>query len=86
MSRSAAPRLAHFAVRCLHLVEQARVLDGDDGLGGEARNQLDLLVGERADLLAKEVEGADQLALLQHWDAEQGPETLLFRRQLGAPD
>ena len=33
------------------LVEQARVLDGDDGLGGEVGHQLDLLVGERPHLL-----------------------------------
>src|SRR5262245_9483154 len=30
------------------LVEQAGVLDGDDGLGREVLNQLDLLLGERA--------------------------------------
>ncbi len=29
------------------LVEQPRVLDGDDGLRGEVLHQLDLLVGER---------------------------------------
>ena len=29
------------------LVEQPRVLDGDDGLSGEVRDQRDLLVGER---------------------------------------
>ena len=34
------------------LVEQPRVLDGDDGLGGEVLHQLDLLVGERPHLLA----------------------------------
>src|SRR5262245_50136291 len=33
------------------LVEQPRVLDGDDGLGSEASHQLDLLVGERANFL-----------------------------------
>ena len=31
--------------RFAQLIEQARVLDGDDGLGGEVRDQLDLLVG-----------------------------------------
>ena len=35
----------------VELVEQPRVLDGDDGLGGEVLDQLDLLVGERPDLL-----------------------------------
>ena len=36
------------AVNSAQLVEQAGVLDGDDGLGGEVLDQLDLLVGERA--------------------------------------
>src|SRR5262245_41653632 len=44
------------------LIEQSGILDGDDGLIGEALDQIDLPVGERPDLLAKEVEGADQLA------------------------
>ena len=39
-------------VRALaQLVKQARILDGDDGLRGEIADQLDLLVGERPDLL-----------------------------------
>ena len=33
--------------RFTQLVEQARVLDGDDGLSGEVLDQLDLLIGER---------------------------------------
>jgi hypothetical protein len=32
--------------RLAQLVEQPRVLDRDDGLGGEIADQLDLLVGE----------------------------------------
>ena len=47
-------------------VEQADVLDGDDGLVGEVRDQLDLLVGERADLLAVDADGADQFVFLEH--------------------
>ena len=47
-------------------VEQPRVLDGDDGLGGEVLHQLDLLVGERAHLLAVDHDGADQLVVLEH--------------------
>ena len=50
--------------RFAQLVEQAGVLDGDDGLGGEVRDQLDLLVGERAHLLAVDGDGADQLSSL----------------------
>ena len=38
--------------RLPQLVEKAGVLDGDDGLGGEALNQFDLLVTERARLSA----------------------------------
>ena len=52
------------------LVEQPRVLDGDDGLGGEVLDQLDLLVGERANLLAVDGDRADQLVLLEHRHGE----------------
>ena len=52
------------------LVEQPRVLDGDDGLGGEVLNQLDLLVGEWTYLLAIDDEGADQLVVLEHRHAK----------------
>ena len=37
-------------VRCLQLLEEAHVLDGDHGLVGEGLDQRDLLVGERPDL------------------------------------
>ena len=37
-------------------------------------DQLDLLVGERADLLAVDDDGADQLVLLEHRHAEHGPD------------
>ena len=52
--------------RFAQLVEQPRVLDRDDGLGGEVLNQLDLLVGERPDLLAVDGDRADQLVILEH--------------------
>ena len=45
-------------------IQQPRVLDGDDGLRGEILHQLDLLVGERAHLLAINTEGADQSSSL----------------------
>ena len=35
-------------------IEQPRVLDGDDGLGGEILHKRDLLVGEGPNLLAKD--------------------------------
>ena len=53
------------------LVEQPRVLDGDDGLGGEVLHQLDLLVGERPHLLAVDGERADQLVFLEHRHQEE---------------
>ena len=41
------------------LVEQAGVLDGDDGLCGEVRDQLDLLVAEGPDLGAVDGDAAN---------------------------
>src|SRR5262249_43563051 len=57
--------------RLAQLVEQARVLNGDDGLGSEVCHQLDLLVGEGADLLAINTDYADDLALFNHRHIQQ---------------
>ena len=51
--------------RLAELVEQAGILDGDDGLRGEIRDQPDLLVGERIHVLPID-RHADQLSLLDH--------------------
>ena len=53
-------------------VEQPRVLDGDDRLGGEVRDQLDLLVGERANFLAIDGDGADDLIPFEHRNRHHG--------------
>src|SRR4029434_2966398 len=53
--------------RLPQLAEQAGILDGDDGLRGEIRNQGDLLVGERPHLLAVDGNRADELVVLEHW-------------------
>ena len=45
--------------RFTQLVKQSRVLDRDDGLACEVLDQLDLLVGERSNLLAKDIDDAD---------------------------
>ena len=45
-------RLGKIVGALAQFVEQPRVLDGDDGLGGEVLHQFDLLVGEGANLLA----------------------------------
>ena len=54
------------------LVEQARVLDGDDSLGGEVLDQLDLLVGERTDLLPIDGDRADQHFVFKHRHTDAG--------------
>src|SRR5215469_14780827 len=46
--------------RLAQLVEQARVLDGNDGLRGEVLDQFDLLVRERPDFLPIDANCADQ--------------------------
>src|SRR6516162_10318596 len=52
--------------RLPQLVEQPRVLDGDDGLGGKVRDQRYLFVGKWPNLLAINVEGANDRTFLQH--------------------
>ena len=64
-------RFAEIVGALAQLVEQPRVLDGDDGLGGEVLHQLDLLVGERPDLLAIDDDSADQLVVLEHRHAQE---------------
>ena len=54
--------------RLPQLVKQTCVFDGDDGLGGEVRQQFNLLVIERPNLLAEDSRGSDDLVFLQHRD------------------
>ena len=65
--------LAEIVGALTELLEQPRILDGDDRLGGEVLDQLDLLVGERPDLLTLDVDGADQLTFLEDRNGEDGP-------------
>src|SRR5262249_17408368 len=58
--------------RFAKLVEQPRVLDGDDGLISEILDQPDLFVGERADFLPVDGDRTDQLVLFEHRDTEKG--------------
>src|SRR3974377_499644 len=53
-------------VQFVQLIEQPRVLDGDDSLGGEILNQINLLVGEGAALLPVDANRTDYLIVLQH--------------------
>jgi hypothetical protein len=59
--------------RFAQLVEQARVLDRDDGLFRKVANKLDLFVGERPDFLPCEIDGSDQLILFEHRDRDYRP-------------
>ena len=75
-------RLAEIVGALAQFVEQPRVLDGDDGLGGEVLHQLDLFIGERPDLLAIDDDGADQLVLLEHRYKQSASERRQIRRGL----
>src|SRR6516225_2499153 len=57
-------RFGEIARALAQLVEQPRVLDGDDGLGGEILNKRDLLVCERPDLLPQNGDHTNQLVIL----------------------
>src|SRR5262249_2275115 len=63
-------RLAWVVRALAQLVEQPRVLDGDDGLSCKIAYQLDLLLAERPHLLAVNVDRADRLIFLDHRDAK----------------
>ena len=61
---SAAPAIGEIVGAPTQFIEQPRVLDGDDGLGGEVRDQRYLLFGEWARFLAIDRERPDQFVLL----------------------
>src|SRR5262252_2058831 len=65
-------RLAQIIGALPQLVEQPRVLDGDDGLRGEIRHEPNLLVAEGRRLLTKDIDRTDQLVLPQHWHGYEG--------------
>src|SRR5262249_41850121 len=65
------------------LVEQTCVLDGDDSLGGEVFNQIDLLISEWPYLLAIDREDPDQFIILEHWHVDRGPRTTELDRRAG---
>ena len=61
--------------RFAQLGEQPGVFHRDDGLGGEALDEADLLVGERADLLAVDGDHAEEGAFLAQRHVEDRPRT-----------
>ena len=62
-------------------VEQPYVLDGDDSLFRKVADQFDLLVGERADLLAVDDKSTDQLVILEHRHRDGGSRAAEFGRR-----
>src|SRR5262245_11013572 len=60
------------------LVEQTRVLDGNDRLGSKILDQRDLLVAEGSNLLAIDDDSAGQLLLLEHRHCEKGSRARQF--------
>jgi hypothetical protein len=80
----AADNFEYVGGRCLLLqriaqfFEQPRVLDGDDGLGGEVSEQLNLPVGERANLGSVDANAAYRHLLLKHWSGHQGTQADLI--------
>src|SRR5215475_6371000 len=58
------------------LVKQPRVLDGDDGLGGEGLDEFDLLVGERPDEAAHQHKHTNRLPFAKQRNAQVGVHVL----------
>src|SRR5262249_37929957 len=54
-----------FCIALLDLLKHPHVLDGDDGLSRESFEQFDLLLGERADLRAADMNRPDGNSLAQ---------------------
>ncbi len=71
-------RFAEIVGTLPQLVEQAGVLDRDDGLIGEALDQRNLLVREGAHLLTIDGDDPDQFMVLEHRHGEKGPSAGLF--------
>src|SRR5262249_13957447 len=66
-------RLREIVGALAQFVEQPRVLDGDDGLGGEVLDQFDLLVREWLHLGTTDCEHTDGLVLPQQRDGQNRP-------------
>src|SRR6516165_8197793 len=59
-------RLAEISCPLAQLVQQPRVLDGNDGLGGEVLHQRDLFFTEWSHLPTRDGKDTDHLIVLQH--------------------
>ena len=68
-------RLGKIVGALAQLVEQSRVLDGNDGLRCEVFYKLGLFVRERSYLLAEDDNRSDQVVLLEHRHGKYCPGT-----------
>ena len=59
----------------LQFLEQADVLDGDDGLGGEGLEQLHLIVREGGDVRPRHGDRPDRVAFAEHRHGQDAPDT-----------
>ena len=60
------------------VADQSGILDGDDRLGGEVSDQLNVLFGKRAHFLTVDSDGTDQFAILEHRHEEHRSSTRYF--------
>src|SRR5262249_37427314 len=65
------------------LIEETRVLDGDDGLGGEIRKQPDLLVSERSNFLTKDDDDSSWLTVFEHRNCNGAANASARRGEIG---
>src|SRR5262249_8976735 len=71
-------RLAQIICTLPQLVEEPRVLDGDDGVRDKILDHPVLLGSEGADFLTEHINRADQLIVLEHRNGKYGPITAEF--------
>ena len=64
--------------RFAQLVEQPRVLDGDDGLSGEVSDQIDLFFSKGPNFLPVNYDCANQPVVLEHGHSELRPRATEF--------
>src|SRR5712692_10612822 len=73
-------RIRKSMILLLQLGEQPHVLDRDDGLVGEGRYQVNLLVGEGTNLSAPQRESTDEHTLPEHRNSQQRAEAAKLLR------
>ena len=65
-------RLGQIAAALVQFLEEASVLDGDDGLIGERLQECDLLFGVRTNRAPRQTDDPDGLAATEEWHADLG--------------